>query len=466
MIIEISILIFCSIIFISGILFFLYSTNKQKQSQTNNIQQNEIQNEMKEIINKLFTDNKFEILNLQSKNSKELEQYFSKLQHQILEHMRIQSNETHTNQMNNLKYLQNTLTKTLQNYSSDMTKNFHSLTETADKNLKEISGQVEKRLSEGFEKTNATFTDIVKRLALIDDAQRKLNELSTNIISLQDILRDKRSRGAFGEVQLKNLIENMLPTENYSFQHTLKNGNRADCILFLPQPTGNVIIDAKFPLENYHIFTSSDTSASDKNKAQQNFKTDIKKHINAIADKYIIPGETSDGAIMFIPAEAVFAEIHRNFTQLVDFAHTRRIFLASPTTMMAIITTSSAVIKDFATRKHINVIQEHLLLLSKDFARFETRMQKLTNHIDKAQEDAHQVNTSAKKISNRFQKIEQAKLKEEKNNCKIEIKNKNKSKAESENDIENDIESENGIENDTESENDIESEIASIEDSV
>lgn len=412
---EILILIFSLNFF--AICIFLYQTNKNKKAPKDIFDINDF----KDIINKSFTENKFEMLNMQNKNSKELEQYFTKLQYQVLEHMRLQSNETHDNQMKNLKFLQNTLYQTLQNYSEDMKKNFQSLTDTADNKLKEISGQVEKRLNEGFEKTNETFTDIVKRLALIDNAQKKLNELSTNIISLQDILADKKSRGAFGEVQLKNLIENMLPSENYKFQHTLSNGNRADCVLFLPAPTGNLIIDAKFPLENYHIFTQSDISTTEKNTAQQNFKTDIKKHINTIADKYIIPGETSDGAIMFIPAEAVFAEIHRNFTSLVDFAHTKKIFLTSPTTMMAIITTSSAVIKDFATRKHINEIQKHLHLLSKDFERFEVRMQKLTNHIDKAQEDAHLVNTSAKKITSRFNKIEKAKLNDSNDKDEIEF---------------------------------------------
>ena len=276
--------------------------------------------------------------------------------------------------------------------------------------LKEISHQVERRLSDGFEKTTATFTDIVKRLALIDDAQKKLTELSTNVVSLKEILIDKRSRGAFGEVQLKNLVQNMLPPDNYAFQHTLKNGLRADCILFLPEPTGNVVIDSKFPLENFQIMTNFSAHEADRKKAQQNFRQDIKKHITDIASKYIIEGETSDGAVLFIPAEAVFSEIHAHFPDLVEFAQRENVWLASPTTLMAILTTARAVLKDHATKKHIHIIQEHLRMLAKDFERFEGRMDNLAKNIEKAHSDVQQVHTSAKKITSRFGQIEKSDL--------------------------------------------------------
>ncbi len=276
--------------------------------------------------------------------------------------------------------------------------------------LKEISFHVEKRLSDGFDKTTATFTDIVKRLALIDDAQKKLTDLSSNVVSLQEILIDKRSRGAFGEVQLKNLVQNMLPKDNCAFQFTLSNGLRADCILFLPEPTGHIVIDSKFPLENFQIMTDYDASGSDRKKAQQIFKQDIKKHITDIASKYIIPGETSDGAVMFIPAEAVFAEIHGHFPDLVEFAHRANVWLASPTTLMAVLTTARAILKDFATKQHIHVIQEHLRYLAQDFERFELRMDNLAKHIDQAHRDVQQVHTSAKKITSRFVQIEKGEL--------------------------------------------------------
>ncbi len=188
----------------------------------------------------------------------------------------------------------------------------------------------------------------------------------------------------------------------------MSNNTRADCMLFLPEPTGNIVIDSKFPLENYQKFTSFDLPSSEKQKAQQNFKQDIKKHINDIADKYIIAGETTDGAIMFLPAEAIFAELHREFSELITYAHQRRVWITSPTTMMAVLTTASAVLKDSATREHIHIIQEHLGMLAKDFSRFDDRMQKLAKHIDQAHEDVQQVNTSAQKITQRFKKIEEA----------------------------------------------------------
>ncbi len=281
-------------------------------------------------------------------------------------------------------------------------------TEEVSSRLKEINQHVERRLSEGFEKTTATFTDIVKRLALIDDAQKKLTELSSNVVSLQEILVDKRSRGAFGEVQLKSLIQNILPPDHFSFQHSLSNGTRADCMLFLPEPTGNVAIDSKFPLENYQTMTNYQTQDADRKKAQQSFKADIKKHIGDIASKYIIPGETAEGAILFIPAEAVFAEIHAHFPELVELAQRSNVWMASPTTMMAILTTARAVLKDSATKKHIHVIQQHLRELSEDFGRFEIRMNQLAKHIDQAHHDVQQVHTSAKKITSRFMQIEQA----------------------------------------------------------
>jgi DNA recombination protein RmuC len=276
--------------------------------------------------------------------------------------------------------------------------------------FKDLNLQLEKRLHEGFERTTATFSDIVKRLALIDDAQKKLTELSSNVVSLQEILVDKRSRGAFGEIQLQNLIQNMLPPDNYAFQHTLSNGMRADCILFLPEPTGHVVIDSKFPLENFQIMTDFASDEALRKKASQTFRQDIKKHINDIASKYIISLETCEGAILFIPAEAVFAEIHAHFPDLVAFAQRVNVWLASPTTLMAILTTARAVLKDSATRQHIHVIQEHLRALAGDFSRFEIRMQNLSKHINQAQKDVQQVHTSAKKITNRFTQIDKCEI--------------------------------------------------------
>jgi DNA recombination protein RmuC len=312
--------------------------------------------------------------------------------------------------MDRISQLSQTLERRLNENLLQQTKEAIEIQKMVSEQLKEISHQVEKRLSDGFEKTTSTFTDIVKRLALIDDAQKKLTELSSNVVSLQEILVDKRSRGAFGEVQLKNLVQNVLPKENYAFQHTLSNNFRADCILFLPEPTGNVVIDSKFPLENFQLMTNYNLSEPERKKAQQNFRQDIKKHINDIASKYIIPGETSEGAVLFIPAEAVFSEIHAHFPDLVEFAQRLSVWLASPTTLMAILTTARAVLKDSATRQHIHVIQEHLRHLAQDFERFDLRMNNLAKHIDQAHQDVQQVHTSAKKITSRFTQIEKGEL--------------------------------------------------------
>ncbi len=284
------------------------------------------------------------------------------------------------------------------------------LIETNERRLGEIGGKVEERLDKGFEKTTSVFADVLKRLALIDKAQEKIAELSGNVVSLQEVLSDKRSRGAFGEVQLAALISNMMPESSYSLQHTFASGVRADCVLFLPEPTGTVCIDSKFPLESYQRMTDSTLGDADRKSAEQQFRQDIKKHIKDIASKYIIPGETSDGAMMFIPAEAVFAEIHGHYPELVGEAQRARVWLASPTTMMAVLTTARAVLKDAATRKQVHIIQEHLTVLSQDFGRFQQRMDKLATHIDQANRDVLDVNKSAKKITSRFTKIERVEL--------------------------------------------------------
>lgn len=302
------------------------------------------------------------------------------------------------------------ITSALNNHATELSLRVEKLIEATDKKLQEIGGQVDRRLAEGFEKTTATFTDVVKRLALIDEAQKKITDLSSSIVNLQEVLADKRARGTFGEIQLSVLLHNVLPQENFALQHTLSNGKRVDCILFLPEPTGNIAVDAKFPLENYQKSSDPNLSPDERSIAQQQFRLDIRKHIQDIAEKYIISGETADGAVMFIPAEAVFAEIHGHYPELVELSHRSKVWLVSPTTLMAILTTARAVIKDAATREQIHIIQEHLILLGKDFERFQERMDNLAKHISQAQEDVEAVHKSSKKISSRFSSIEQVEL--------------------------------------------------------
>src|SRR5690349_2532203 len=219
-----------------------------------------------------------------------------------------------------------------------------NLGETADKlnakidqRLELISGKVSERLDEGFKKTNETFVNVMQRLATIDEAQKKIEILTGSVVSLQDLLGDKRSRGAFGEVQLEALVRNMLPPSAFEFQYTLPNGMRADCVLKLPDPTGMVCVDSKFPLENYHKMLASGVNDVERALAQRQFRADVKKHVDDVAKKYIVPNETSDGAVMFVPAEAVFAEIHAYHSEVVDHANSKRVWIVSPTTLMAVL---------------------------------------------------------------------------------------------------------------------------------
>ena len=290
--------------------------------------------------------------------------------------------------------------------AEDLGKRVEGLTSTTDNRLKEISGQVEQRLSEGFQKTTETFTRVLEHLTRIDEAQKKITELSTNVVSLQEVLTDKRSRGAFGEVQLSGLVANVLPANAYELQATLSNGTRVDCLLRLPEPTGNVPIDAKFPLESFQRMTDFDLAEADRVGASRQFRQDIRRHIHAIADKYLIPGETAEGAVLFLPAEAIFAEIHAHFPELVQEAQQRRVWMVSPTTLMAVLTTARAVLKDDATRRQVHIIQDHLRRLAEDFGRFQSRMDNLSRHIAQAHKDVEQVTTSARKITDRFEKID------------------------------------------------------------
>lgn len=319
-----------------------------------------------------------------------------------------------TSMLSSIEFVQRQVSESLALNTGEMAKRFQILTETNDKKLQEISGQVEKRLSEGFEKTTATFTDVVKRLAIIDEAQKKITELSGNVLSLQEILSDKKSRGAFGEVQLEAIVRNLLPDSSFAMQYKIKTeaveSRIVDCMLFLPEPTGNVAVDAKFPLENFRRMIDRAIGDQDRKAAERSFKADIKKHIYDISSKYIVPGQTCDGAIMFIPAESVFAEIHAYHSDLVDEAAKARVWMASPSTLMAILTTARSVIKDAATRKQVHIIQEHLGRLSKDFERFQKRMGDLATHIRKANDDVNDVSISARKITNHFERIERVEL--------------------------------------------------------
>jgi DNA recombination protein RmuC len=303
---------------------------------------------------------------------------------------------------------QTLLQETLRGIGLQFGERAQQLSQTVDARLADISGKVAERLDEGFKKTNETFTSVMSRLAVIDEAQKKIEGLASNVVSLQEILGDKRSRGAFGEVQLEALVRNSLPPDAYAFQYTLKGGTRVDCALMLPAPTGMVCVDSKFPLENYRLMQGE--VAAERDAARRQFKLDVKKHIDDIAAKYLVAGETADGAVLFLPAEAVFAEIHAYHPDLVEHAQKKRVWLTSPTTLMAVLNTARAVIRDFETRRMAHVIKDELGKLAKDFGRFDERMKKLASHIQQANRDVTEVQISSGKISARFAQIERVEL--------------------------------------------------------
>jgi len=223
-------------------------------------------------------------------------------------------------------------------------------------------------------------------------------------------LGDKRARGAIGEVQLEDIVRNILPPNAYEFQCVLSTGVRVDCLLSLPEPTGSIGVDAKFPLENYKRLIDSEAQPATRDSAERQFRADVRLHVDAIANKYIIPGETADGAVMFIPAEAIFAEIHGNHPELVEYAMKRRVWIVSPTTLMAILNTAHAVLKNVETRKQVHIIQQELAKLALDFSRFETRMGNLARHIKQASVDVDEVHVSTQKITKRFGQIHRVEL--------------------------------------------------------
>ena len=307
-----------------------------------------------------------------------------------------------------------TLTESMNEYREAMLARLADTTQTLnariDERLGEISGRVNERLDEGFRKTNETFVNVMARLATIDEAQKKIESLTGSVVNLQELLGDKRARGAFGEVQLEGLVRNVLPPGAYDMQCTLSNGTRADCVLSLPPPTGKVAVDSKFPLENYHRMFASGANDIEHAAAQKLFRQDLKRHVEAISSKYIIAGETSDGAVMFVPAEAVFAEIHAHHAEVVEFAMARRVWIVSPTTLMAVLNTARAVLKDVETRRQVHVIKECLARLAIEFGRFDERMRDLARHIKQAHDDVEKVQVTSSKITQRFAQIEGVEL--------------------------------------------------------
>ena len=292
--------------------------------------------------------------------------------------------------------------------SANLNNDFEKLNDRIEHKLNMINDHVNERLDVNFEKTNKTFTSVLERLSKIDEAQKKIDSLSTDILSLQSILTDKKTRGIFGEVNLKHILVSVFGENNdkiYKLQYTFETGVIADCVLFAPEPLGMVAIDSKFPLDNYRLMIDKKAGIVERQNAEKNFKSDVKKHIDAIASKYIIKGVTSNQAIMFLPAEAIFAELNAYHPDIIDYAYKKRVWLASPTTLMSTLTTIELVIKNIEKDKYTSVIHEELNKLSVDFKRYKERWDKLSRSIDAVSRDANDIHITTDKISKRFDAI-------------------------------------------------------------
>ncbi len=305
----------------------------------------------------------------------------------------------------------------------DLNKDFVSLNEQLEKRLILINEKVNERLDENFEKTNKTFTDVLTRLSKIDEAQKKIETLSGDIVSLQSILTDKKSRGIFGEVNLKHILTSVFGERNdriYRLQYKLSTGVIADSVVFAPEPLGTIAIDSKFPLENYQMMVDKNISKLERDNYEKKFKADVKKHIDAISSKYIIPGETADQAIMFLPAEAIFAEINAYHTDIIDYAYKKRVWLSSPTTLISTLTVVEMIIKNIERDKYTTIIHEELNKLGLEFMRYKERWDKLSRSIQTVNKDVDNLSITTDKITKKFESINRVEVKEIDNEEELE----------------------------------------------
>ena len=304
------------------------------------------------------------------------------------------------------------LTKELGDFKTDINRNFNEdftkMNERIEHRLDQINNKVNERLDVNFEKTNKTFTSVLERLGKIDEAQKKIDSLSSDIVSLQGILTDKKSRGIYGEVNLNHILASVFGDKNdkvYRTQFSFDNNTIADAVIFAPEPLGLVAIDSKFPLENYRIMVDKKFDKASRDTAEKLFKSDVKKHIDAIASKYIIPGVTSDQAIMFLPAEAIFAELNAYHNDIIEYAYKKRVWITSPTTLMSTLTTIEVIIKNSERDKYAKVIQDELRKLSVEFSRYKDRWDKLSRSIETVSKDVEDIHITTDKITKRFDSI-------------------------------------------------------------
>ena len=299
------------------------------------------------------------------------------------------------------------------NLQNNLNTNFDNLKDKIEDRLIKINDKVNERLDENFEKTNKTFTSVVERLTKIDQAQKKIEDLSNDIVSLQSILTDKKTRGIYGEVNLKQVLSSVFGEKNtkiYDLQVTLPNKTIADSILYAPEPLGTIVIDSKFPLENYRMMVDKKISNVERTMYEKQFKIDVKKHIDAISSKYIIDGVTAEQAIMFLPAEAIFAEINAHHSDLIDYSYKKRVWIASPTTLVSTLTVIQMIIKNIERDRYSSIIHEELNKLGIEFARYKERWDKLAKSVQTVNKDIENVHITTEKITKKFELINQVEM--------------------------------------------------------
>ena len=324
----------------------------------------------------------------------------------------LMKNINESNITERLGKLEVNMIKEMGDFKSDLNRNmnddFTKLNEQVEKRLIMINEKVNERLDQNFEKTNKTFTNVIERLSKIDEAQKKIENLSGDIVSLQGILTDKKTRGIFGEVNLKHILVNVFGEANdsiYRLQYTLSTGVIADSVLFAPEPLGTICIDSKFPLEHYEMMVDKKLSQVERDNAEKMFKQDMKKHIDAISSKYIIPGETTDQAILFLPAEAIFAEVNAYHSDIINYAYKRHVWITSPTTLISTLTVIEMIIKNIERDKYTSIIHDELNKLGIEFSRYKERWDKLARSIQTVNKDVENISVTSDKITKKFENI-------------------------------------------------------------
>ena len=280
-----------------------------------------------------------------------------------------------------------------------------SMLQLMEQRLALVQQQMNENLHGSARRTAQSLGDLQQRLSAIDKAQDNITKLSGDVLSLQDILSNKQTRGAYGEIQLNDIVTKALPSDSYTLQATLSNGNRPDCLIHLPNPPGHIVIDSKFPLESYEALRKAKTDR-ELNESAKFLRSSIKKHIKDISSKYIIEGETADGALMFLPSEAVYAELHANFPELVRDGFAARVWIVSPTTCMATLNTMRAILKDARMREQAGAIRRELGLLFQDVERLGTRVENLDRHFGQAAKDLSEIKISSDKAGRRARRLD------------------------------------------------------------